>query len=351
MRLAFLALPCLALAADWPMLRGPNGHGIAPPGTSLPASFGPQKNVLWRVDVPVGKSSPILAGKKLCLSAATPDALETLCLARDTGRLLWRQTISESRREKRHDLNHPASPTPVTDGTNLYVFFSDFGLVSYTLDGKERWRLPLGPFSNLHGMAASPVLAGHRLILACDQDTNAFLMAIHKDTGKQLWKADRSDFTHSFSSPAVWQPKDRLGEVIMPGAYQMISYSLETGEKRWWLRGLTWQPKSAPLIAGDTLYFNGWAPGGDPGQQKDLPPFEDVIRLADQNGDGKLQQGEVPPDLKHSGSWGAIDLDHDDALNARDWSFYRARRAARNSMMAIKLGGSGDITGSHILWR
>ncbi len=72
---------------------------------------------------------------------------------------------------------------------------------------------------------------------------------------------------------------------------------------------------------------------------------------ADANGDGKLAQQEVPADLKHSGSWGAIDLDHDGLLDARDWSFYRARRSARNALMAVKLGGRGDVTGSNVLWR
>ena len=62
--------------------------------------------------------------------------------------------------ETLHQLNNPASPTPVTDGKNVYVFFGDFGLVSYSVDGTERWRMPLGPFANLHGMAASPILAG-----------------------------------------------------------------------------------------------------------------------------------------------------------------------------------------------
>src|SRR5213075_990523 len=55
-------------------------------------------------------------------------------------------------------------------------------------------------------------------------------------------------------------------------------------------------------------------------------------------------------ELKHSGSWGAIDLDHDGFMDARDWSFYRARRAARNNLLAVKLGGRGDVTGSHLLW-
>ena len=73
--------------------------------------------------------------------------------------------------------NNAASPSPVADERNLYVFFPEFGLLSYTHEGKERWRLPLEPFSNLHGMASSPILAGNKLLLACDQDTNAYLLA------------------------------------------------------------------------------------------------------------------------------------------------------------------------------
>ncbi|MBL8229474.1 MAG: PQQ-binding-like beta-propeller repeat protein [Bryobacterales bacterium] len=344
------ALLMLSLnAADWPQLRGPRGNGVA--GDRLPVEFSPRKHVLWKVEAPAGKSSPIVTGKHVCLTAAHDQKLETFCLDRVSGRILWRQSVPQAKSETRHTLNHAASPTPVTDGRNLYVFFSDFGLVSYTLEGKERWRVPLGPFTNLHGMSASPVLAGRRVVLACDQDTGAFLLAVDKDSGKVAWKADRPEFVHGFSTPVVYEPAGGEAEVILPGSYQLVSYSAETGAKLWWLRGLTWQPKSAALIDGDTLYFNGWAPGGDPGQQRDLPPFEDVLRMADKNGDGKLSQEEVPADLRHSGSWQAIDLDKDGLLNARDWSFYRARRAARNGLMAVKLGGRGDVTASHVLWR
>jgi outer membrane protein assembly factor BamB len=340
-----LSLP----AADWPQLRGPNGLGVF--AGEAPLDFSPTRNVIWKTALPAGKSSPVVTGNRICLTGAQESKLETLCIDRGSGRILWRASLPQTRAEARHTLNHAASPTPVTDGSNLYVFFSDFGLISYTLQGRERWRMPLGPFSNLHGMAASPVLAGNRLLLACDQDTGAFLLAVDKNSGQLAWKAERPDFVHGFSTPVIYTPQRGPVEVILPGSYQMVSYAVETGERLWWLRGLTWQPKSAPLIHGDTLFFNGWAPGGDPGQQRDLPPFEDVIRTADTNGDGKLSPEEVPADLRHSGSWQAIDLDKDGFLNARDWSFYRARRAARNGLMAVRLGGRGDVTGSNLLWR
>ncbi len=350
MRALLILFQTAAWTADWPQFRGVDGHGVAS-GSRVPVHFSPASNVQWRTELPPGKSSPVIFGKRLCLTGSDAIKLTTLCLDTESGRVLWSQSVEARRKENRHVLNHPASPTPVGDGKNLYVFFSDFGLISYTLDGAERWRLPMEPFSNLHGMAASPILVGGKIILALDQDTSAHLLAIGKDSGRVLWKADRSDFTHSFSVPAVYRPVKGPAEIVMPGAYQMTGYSAETGEKLWWLRGLTWQPKSAPVVADGIAYFNGWAPGGDQGQQRDLPPFEQVIRTADLDGDGKLSQSEVPPDLRHSGSWGAIDLDHDDKLSARDWSFYRARRAARNALLAVRLGGRGDVTASHVLWR
>ena len=57
-----------------------------------------------------------------------------------------------------------AAITPVTDEANVYVFFKDYGLISYSAEGKLRWRVSLGPFKNAQGLAAAPILAGGRLI-------------------------------------------------------------------------------------------------------------------------------------------------------------------------------------------
>ena len=69
------------------------------------------------------------------------------------------------------NVNGPASPTPVTDGTNVYVFFQDFGMLSYDRDGKERWKLQLGPFNMFYGFGASPILVDDKVILPVDQDS------------------------------------------------------------------------------------------------------------------------------------------------------------------------------------
>jgi outer membrane protein assembly factor BamB len=249
-------------------------------------------------------------------------------------------------------LNSPASSTPVTDGANVYSFFGDFGLISYGRDGNERWRIPLGPFANFHGMGTSPILVGEKLILVVDQDRDSYLLAVHKDTGKVLWKSARPEVVHGHATPSLYRPAGGAAQIVVPGSYQLTAYSVASGDKLWWVRGLTWQVKVTAVVDGERIYATGWAPGADTGERAELPPFEKVIAAADRNGDGKLSPDEVPAPLKHSGSWNAIDLNRDGLLDANDWSFYRARRSSHNVTLAVRPGNArGDLTDSHVIWR
>ena len=136
---ALLAVPP-ATAADWNRFRGPGGSGVAE-GAPAPLEFGPQEALVWRTPLPPGKSSPVVAGKSVFLTAHEGEKLLTIALDRRSGQTLWTQALMRSRVDGRHDLNDPAVPTPVTDGESLYVFFADFGLVAYSVSGQELWRL------------------------------------------------------------------------------------------------------------------------------------------------------------------------------------------------------------------
>src|SRR6204780_2770386 len=351
MRTLPLLLLALSLAgADWPQFRGPDGSGLCPSCGSLPTEFGPQKNVLWKTELPAGKSSPVLAGDRIFLTASEGDDLITMCLSRITGQVQWRRSVRAARHEAQNRLNHRAAPTAVTDGKNVYVFFADFGLISYDFAGKQRWQLPLGPFNSQHGLVASPVHADGRVILVCDQDTDAYIIAVYADSGKIAWKTPR-DVINGYSTPTIYRPVRGPAQVIAAGSYQLTAYSIVDGERLWFVRGLTCQPKSLPTLAGDIVYFNGWTPGNDAGQQVELPTFAEAIAAADANHDGKLSQAELPPPWQPAGTWRAIDLDRDGFLNEREWEFFRTRRASRNALLAVKLGGSGDVTNTHVLWR
>lgn len=351
------AVAVLLLAANcawteaWTSFRGPNVSGVAD-SDGIPVDLGPDTNVIWKIPAPAGTSSPVLTADRIYLSAWEPGQLLTLAIDRNTGRVLWKRDIPQHREEPRHKLNSPASSTPVTDGVNVFVFFGDFGLVAYRQDGTELWRRPMGPFSNLHGMAASPVLAGDRLLLVCDQDTDSFVAAYDKRTGQQLWRTPRPQVVHGFSTPTLFRPGGGELQLVVSGSYLLMSYSVASGEELWRVRGLTWQVKTSAVHDGEVIYATGWAPGADPGQSKPVPPFEEVLKEADADGDGRLAPDEVPLKWRHTGSWRAIDLNDDGYLDSREWGFYRARREARNMTIAVRPGNArGDLTDTHVLWR
>jgi outer membrane protein assembly factor BamB len=284
------------------------------------------------------------------LTASEGDDLITICLSRSTGKVQWRRSVRAARREAQHTLNHRAAPTAVTDGKSVFVFFADFGLLAYDFEGQQRWQLPLGPFNSQHGVVASPVYADGRVVLVCDQDTDAYIIGVDAQSGKIAWKTPRQ-VINGYSTPIVYRPVRGPAQVIAPGSYQLTAYSVVDGEPLWFVRGLTCQPKSAPTIAGDIVYFNGWTSGNDPGQQVELPGFDEVAAAADANHDAKLAQTELPKPWQPTGTWRAVDLDRDGFLNEREWTFFRTRRASRNGLLAVKLGGSGDVTATHVLWR
>jgi outer membrane protein assembly factor BamB len=341
--------------ADWPRFRGPNGTGVAETG-GLPVEFGPERDVVWKTVLPSGYSSPVLAGDKVFVTAAENNKLLTLCISRSTGKIEWQREAPGARNAL--PKNAPpsvtrygsCSPSPVTDGENVFSFFEDFGLISYGPDGKERWRVPLGPFNAPYGMASSPILANGRLLQLCDQDTNSFLIAINAKNGQVLWKTERPEATHGFSTPVIYRPAKGSVQVIVSGSYQVTAYSLDDGAKLWWVHGMAWQAKSVPIVDGDKVYVHSWmASAGELGLQK-TPPFDRMLKEHDANHDGKLSKSEVPDEALKK-LWFLFDLDQDGFLNEREWNNLRARDAAGNGLFAIRIGGAGDITDTNVLWR
>jgi outer membrane protein assembly factor BamB len=155
--IAVFPLACPAVE-DWSQFRGPNGSGVSAT-TGLPEMFGPEKNVVWKTPLPPGHSSPVLTRNHIFLTAHTKEKdnykLLVICVDRQTGKLLWQREVPRVRTGRLQLVNGPASPSPVTDGANVYVFFQEFGVLSYDGAGKERWRLPLGPFNMFYGFGAS----------------------------------------------------------------------------------------------------------------------------------------------------------------------------------------------------
>jgi outer membrane protein assembly factor BamB len=111
---------------DWPQFRGPNGTGVAE-GSALPAEFSATKNVVWKTSVPFARSSPVVTADRVFLTATEGDKLITFALDRKTGKVLWRREVTRARHMPLYKANDGASPTPVSDGKNVYAFFGELG--------------------------------------------------------------------------------------------------------------------------------------------------------------------------------------------------------------------------------
>jgi len=338
---------------EWSQFRGPNASGISN-DTNLPVNFGPDQNVVWKTPLPPGHSSPVLSNDRIFITAYKTDKLLVLCLDRADGKVLWQREVPKPRAQELHTNNSPASPSPVTDGRNVYAFFTDFGLISFDREGKERWRLPLGPFNNPFGMGSSPVLADDKVLLNCDSETDSFFIAVDKDTGKVRWRVERPDATRGFSTPILFQPEKGGLQVLVAGSLRLSAYEVATGKEVWFIRGLTWQIKPTPVFGRDALYILGWAGGADPGQQEDVIPFEEALKRYDANKDNKLSPDEAP-DPRMKQGWKELDLDRDGFMNQRDWQMYRTKRNVQNGVLAYRIDRRkemrGDVTESHFMWR
>jgi len=362
MKLAILVLAAaVSFAAsdtDWSRFRGPNGTGIS--NTSgLPAEFGPDKNVVWKTTVPSGHSSPVLTDTRIFMTGAEGQKLFVLALDRATGKELWRQEVPRRNSERLENVNGPASPSPVTDGERVFAFFQSFGLIGFTADGKELWRMPLGPFNMFYGFGASPILVDGTLILPVDQDTGSYLLGVDPRTGKQRYKIDRPGVISGYSTPTVYQPKDGGKQILIPESFQLSAYDAKDGRRVWWVRGLACEMKSVVSIEGDTAWINGWGfPQNQPGTQVPTIPFEEGLRVYDKNKDGVIAEDEVtggPPALDKmlSPKYGfpAFDGNRNHQLDAGEWGVMRSMLAAENGLLAIKLGGKGDVTEGAIKWK
>ena len=215
---------------DWSRFRGPNGSGVSET-KGLPTEFGPDKNVIWKVDLPQGYSSPIVHGDRIYLTAQRDESLLTLAVDRSTGKILWERAAPRDRRERLDKRNRPAAASAATDGTTVTVFFGDYGLITYDVNGKELWKQPLGPFNNVYGMGASPILVGNKVILVCDQSTNSYIAAWDKKTGKKLWQTPRTEAKSGHSTPILWTPRGGRTQVIVPGSFLLSAYDPDNGKR------------------------------------------------------------------------------------------------------------------------
>jgi outer membrane protein assembly factor BamB len=358
--------------ARWPQFRGPNGSGVAADRVPLPIEFGLAANLAWKVRLPRGCSSPCIWNDRMFVTGfdADQNQLQTICIRRADGAVLWRRHVPAKSIEKTHEINSPATPTPTTDGRAVYAYFGSFGLVSYDWDGDDRWTHPLPAPRLPFGTGSSPIVAGDRVVLNVDQQGDSFLIAVDCGTGRTVWKRDRVSFQRGWSTP-VHVRQAGVDVVVVLGGQRLVAYDLSDGSERWWITGMPPFPITTPVWSGERLLVSVADEFGEGDNVVPPPAFDAFAQAHDTNRDGRIARDEIPADFlvvrrgatdgagdTTLAGWffGRVDQDKDGSLNRSEWDAFVAQMTRwpvefNVQVMSVRLDGRGDVTKTHVDWR
>jgi outer membrane protein assembly factor BamB len=193
-----LLLTCVNAQASehWPQFRGPQGDGHSD-AQNLPLDWSEAKNVAWKTAIhDRGWSSPIIYGDQIWLTTASPDGrkLYALCLDRKTGRILKDMKLFDvAEPQYAHPFNSYASPTPVIEPGRVYVTFGSAGTACIdTKSFKVLWERRDIECNHFRGSGSSPILFQNLLFMNFDGSDHQFVIALDKRTGKTAWLTKRS---------------------------------------------------------------------------------------------------------------------------------------------------------------
>jgi len=276
----------LARADDWPNWRGAGLDGVAPGRETVTEWLSPGadgtggQNILWRVPLPgLGASTPAVWGDQVVVTCGIDGQDAVICLDR-AGRERWRRVLGAERPGK-HKKATGSNPSPVTDGTHVWVYFKSGELACLALaDGGLVWRTNLqdrfGEDSLWWDLGTSPVLTNKAVVVAVMQTGPSYLVAFDRTTGGLLWKHDRmldapEEAAQSYSTPLVLAGDPARGEpaelLVVLGADHVTAHDAADGRELWRVGGLNpegnrfFRSIASPVAVGD-LVVAPYARGG-----------------------------------------------------------------------------------------
>ena len=288
-----LTLVAHAAMAEWSQFRGPNSAGVAT-GPPPPVQFGPDKNELWRVPMASGHSSPCVLGDSIFLTTydQKQKKLAVVCIERSSGRIGWQRDVPTDQIEKGHPSFNPASSTPACDGECVVAYFGSFGLICLEMSGRPLWEVRMPLAKSFAGNATSPAIVGDRVILYRGTYVDHFLLAVDKQSGKELWRVPQAEqFTGEMACTAC--PIVADDRLIMHTARSLQAFDVSTG-KRVWVAKCATTATSTPVLAGNEVIVAAWNKMGEPSLRPPFPTFERLAGEHDKDNDNRISRNELP---------------------------------------------------------
>lgn len=265
--LVFILSASSVSAADWPQWRGPAGQGHST-AKGLPLTWSETENIVWRTEIP-GRawSSPVIDGQHIWMTTAVESeasviekakkladnfagqplnivgklSLRGVCVDRVSGKVIHDiELLTAESPDPVHQLNSFASPSPTLEDGRLYAHFGTNGTAC--LDAKTQkivWTNRELKLKHENGPGSTPVLWGQLLIVHCDGSDTQSIAALDKQTGKVVWRTDRSgemdpnpQLKKAYGTPLVTNVGGREA-ILSPAANWLYAYEPESGRELW----------------------------------------------------------------------------------------------------------------------
>ena len=263
--LVFLVVIRSAFADNWPQWRGPTMNGICAE-KNLPLKWSAEENITWKLAMPSWTgATPIIWGDRIFLNVAEGDNLLLWCVDRTKGEALWKKHLSAGNTKMRKQ--NMSSPSPVTDGKNVWVMTGTGILKAFDFSGTELWARDVqkdyGRFGLNWGYASSPLLYEDALFVqvlhGMRTDDPSYVMRIDKKTGKTLWRVEREtkairESPDSYTTPALLKYGNSV-EIVITGGDCVTGHDPASGKELWRANGLN--PDNNPnyrIVASPVVY-------------------------------------------------------------------------------------------------
>lgn len=260
------ALSGPARAENWPQWRGPLANGLSAE-TNLPTKWSATENITWKLAMPgLSGSTPIVWKDHIFLNVADAGSLYLWAVDRTKGTLLWKQHLGDGdHKQRKHNMS---TPSPVTDGRNVWVMTGTGILKAFDFKGKEIWTRDIqkdyGAFGLNWGYGSSPLLHEDSLYVqvlhGMKTDDPSYVLRINKKDGKTVWRVERptkaeKESPDSYSTPALLRHGKSL-EIVVTGGDVVTGHDLGTGKELWRADGLNPTNNGAYRIVASPVVHN-----------------------------------------------------------------------------------------------
>ncbi len=248
-------------ASDWPQWRGPERTGVA--SAPSPASWPQSLSKAWQVEVGLGHSTPVVQGERVFQLSRQGEREVVSALELSTGATLWEQSYDAGYTMNPAATSHGKGPksTPLVSEGRLFTLGIAGMLSAFdAATGRVLWRSDFADrfpaTSPLYGSAASPMIAGGKLLIHLGAPGKGAFMALDPETGKVIWVFNGDG--PGYSSPIV-TTIENVEQVVTQTDAHIVSLSLDSGKLLWRIPFTTPYDQNivTPVAHGERMIFSG----------------------------------------------------------------------------------------------